>query len=401
MQILSLNVRGFAVKGKFGWVCNIYIKERPSIAVFQETKCGSVNDNWVRALWGESNFGYVQKEVVGKSGGLLLIWDSNVFDVIESWGCEFFLAIRGIWSRSGIESIIVNIYVPHNDREKIEMWDLLDKLINSIDSSWLLVGDFNEVRAPTDRQNSQFHQYRADRFNEFINRNRLIEIGISERKFTRISDDGLKFSKLDRFLVSDNFHSLWDDLSVIALDRHLSDHCPLMLRDKVVDYGPKPFKVFEEWFNCVEVDNIISVTWKKPVHGLRKDCIFRDRLKNVKSALREWSKSNFGGLDKEINELKKEAMDWEIKAEARSLGDSDRKIWLDCRRRWIDKERVKSNMLKQKARIKWILEGDENSKFFHASIRRRYNKCNIRGLNINGVWVEDPILVKNAVFEYY
>ncbi|XP_071741365.1 uncharacterized protein [Rutidosis leptorrhynchoides] len=58
-------------------------------------------------------------------------------------------------------------------------------------------------------------------------------------------------------------------------------------------------------------------------------------------------------------------------------------------------------MLKQKARIRWNLEGDENSKYFHASIRRKYNKCNIRGLNINGLWVEEPRVVNSTVLEHF
>ncbi|XP_071727641.1 uncharacterized protein [Rutidosis leptorrhynchoides] len=323
MKILSLNVRGFAVKGKFGWVRNICVSERPCLAVFQETKCGKINDNWISALWGGSNFGYVQKEAVGSSGRLLCIWDSSVFEAIDCTGGDCFIAIRGKWVKSGSESIIVNVYGPYNDRDKKAMWESLDSLIQSFESSWLLVGDFNEVRTPDDRLNSQFNHVRADRFNEFINRNGLIEIDISERKFMRISDDGVKFSKIDRFLVNNRFLSLWDDLSVVALDRHLSDHCPLILRDKVIYYGPKPFKVFDEWFNCEEVDKVIMEAWEQPIRGSRKDYNFRDRLKNVKKSLKEWSSNKFGGLDKGIDALKKEAMEWELKAETNALSETE------------------------------------------------------------------------------
>ncbi|XP_071709267.1 uncharacterized protein [Rutidosis leptorrhynchoides] len=401
MKILSLNVRGFAVKGKFGWVRSICLKERPCVAVFQETKCKEVSKTWIHSLWGDLNCGFIQKGVVGKSGGLLMVWDKSAFEVVSSTSCEFFFAIRGKWKNSGEESTIVNVYGPHSDRKKKLMWELLDKLMGSINSKWLLCGDFNEVRTSSDRLNSQFHQSRADLFNGFISRNSLVEIPISGRKFTRISDDGVKFSKLDRFLVSDGFLLLWDDLSIIALDRNLSDHCPLILRDRVLDYGPRPFKVFDEWLNCVDVGNVIKEAWEKPIVGSRKDCAFRDKLKNIKVALKNWSHNNFGSLDTEINDLKKEAMMWELKAETNTLSESDRATWLDCRRRWVEKERVKCNMLKQKAKVKWILDGDENSKFFHATLRRKYNKCNFRGLLVDGVWHEDPVFVKDTIFAHF
>ncbi|XP_071713545.1 uncharacterized protein [Rutidosis leptorrhynchoides] len=285
---------------------------------------------------GGSNFGYVQKEASGRSGDLLVIWDSNAFDIIECTGCDNFFAIRGKWITSGFESIIVNVYGPHNDRGKEALWDSLEGLIQSVDTSWLLVGDFNEVRVLEDRLNSQFIQSRADRFNEFIIRNGLIEIEINGRKFTRISDDGLKFSRLDRFLVNNSFLNLWEDLS--------------------------------------EVDKIVMDAWGHPIRGSRKDCMFRDMLKNVKRALRDWSSKKSGTLDDEIESYKREAMEWELKADSTNLTEQDRDRWLECRRHWVEKENIKSNMLKQKARLKWALEGDEHSKFFHASIRRKNSK---------------------------
>ncbi|XP_071699116.1 uncharacterized protein [Rutidosis leptorrhynchoides] len=280
------------------------------------------------------------------------------------------------------------------------MWESLSGLIQNVDWAWLLCGDFNEVRDSSDRINSQFHPFRAERFNKFIRENNLIDIPISGKRFTRVSDDGVKLSKLDRFLVTENFINLWDDLSVIALDRRLSDHCPLVLRDKIIDFGPKPFKVFDEWFNCDDVGDIILGAWKESVRGSRKDCNFRDKLKNVKSALKTWSKNTFGKLDCDIVELKKEAREWEIKAETNQISSDEREIWLECRRKWIEKEKVKSNMLKQKARVRWIIEGDENSKYFHSSIRRKNNKCNIRGLNINGIWNENPCEIKDAISDH-
>ncbi|XP_071741927.1 uncharacterized protein [Rutidosis leptorrhynchoides] len=346
MKILSLNVRGFGVEGKFGRVKGLCFSEKPGIAVFQETRCRHLEDSWVEALWGMSEFVFIQKEAVGNSGGMLIIWDTKSFVVDSAAGNEFYLAIRGKWFGTNNEVIIVNVYGPHNDCAKKKMWEALDNLMGNFDVGWVLCGDFNEVREESDCLNCSFHQSRARRFNDFIIRNNLIEIPIGGRKFTRVSDDGRKFSKLDRFLVSDSFINMWQDLSVMALDRRESDHCPIVLRDKIMDFGPKPFNIFDEWLHREGIDRVIHDGWEKPIHGVKKDCCFRDKLKNVKVELRAWSKREFGNLDEEIKSLKETALIWEKKAESGMLTDSERLCWLDCRKNWLAKEKTKANMLR-------------------------------------------------------
>ncbi|XP_071727942.1 uncharacterized protein [Rutidosis leptorrhynchoides] len=271
MKILSLNVRGFAVEGKFGWVKNICYNERPSIAVFKEIKCRNIEYWWVESLWGNRDFGYVQKDVVGNSGGLLIVWDTSWFEVSNAMINDYFLAIKGCWKNLGKESIIVNVYGPHCDSGKRRFWNYLDGLLNSCDTAWVICEDFNEVRDHTDILNSDFIQHRANWFNDFISRNNLIDIPINGKKFTRVNGDGVKLSKLDKFFVSDRFLQLWEDLSTIALDRFLSNHFPIILRDKVIDFGPKPFKIFDEWLFNDGVDKVIEKAWALPVKGCKLD----------------------------------------------------------------------------------------------------------------------------------
>ncbi|XP_071719408.1 uncharacterized protein [Rutidosis leptorrhynchoides] len=348
MKIASLNVRGFGSGevSKFGDVRNLCISERPSILPLQETKCHSRDDKWFFALWGSMDCGFTQKEMIGKSGGQMLVWDTNIFEVNSELVSEFFIAIRGKWKSSGKESIIVNVYGPHDDVKKKKMWDSLDHVMNITDVSWILCGDFNEVRGPSERLNCEFFRNRAIRFNEFITRNGLVEIPLGGRKFTRISDDGIKMSKLDRFLVSDTFLPLWPDLKVVALDRKFSNHCPIMLMDSDVDFGPKPFKIFDEWFRIDGVEDTILKSWGEVISGNRKDCVFRNKLKRLKFVLKEWSKNHLGGIDLEIQNAKNIANDFESKAETGLLSSVDHEAWLDSRKTWLEKERIKANMLK-------------------------------------------------------
>ncbi|XP_071713036.1 uncharacterized protein [Rutidosis leptorrhynchoides] len=131
-----------------------------------------------------------------------------------------------------------------DDIGKTRLWESLSKFLGVDDEAWILCGDFNEVREESDRLNCEFIEYRAKWFNDFISNNRLMEIPLGGRNFTRISDDGLKFSKIDRFLCTEKFFSMWKDVSAVALERKISDHCPIMLKEEGKNFGPKPFKIF-------------------------------------------------------------------------------------------------------------------------------------------------------------
>ncbi|GJX93118.1 reverse transcriptase domain, reverse transcriptase zinc-binding domain protein [Tanacetum coccineum] len=197
---------------------------------------------------------------------------------------------------------------------------------------WCICGDFNVVRRQEDRLNSQINVKEIEDFNNFINITRLVEIPLGGRKFTRISDDGLKFSKLDRVLVSEGFKNKWGNLSMVALARKCSYHCPIVLKDMDVDFGPKPFRVFDVWLKEADIENVV---------------------------LRE------------------------------------------ARRLWMDKKREKTFMLRQKARVRWNIDGDENSKFFHSFVKRRNKKNNIRGIMVDDLWCEDPEKIKEETYRFY
>lgn len=94
-------------------------------------------------------------------------------------------------------------------------------------------------------------------------------------------------------------------------------------------------------------------------------------------------------------------MKWELEAETNTLSEEDRQKWMDTRILWIEKDRMQSESLKQKSRVKWNLEGDANTKFFHSSVKRRQSRNHISGLMVDGTWATTPNQIIKESFEYF
>ncbi|GJY59330.1 RNA-directed DNA polymerase, eukaryota [Tanacetum coccineum] len=55
----------------------------------------------------------------------------------------------------------------------------------------------------------------------------------------------------------------------------------------------------------------------------------------------------------------------------------------------------------QKAKIRWAIEGDENSKFFHGIINKKHSQLAIHGVLADGDWIVEPSLVKNEFLKHF
>ncbi|KAK3183588.1 hypothetical protein Dsin_030874 [Dipteronia sinensis] len=53
------------------------------------------------------------------------------------------------------------------------------------------------------------------------------------------------------------------------------------------------------------------------------------------------------------------------------------------------------------SRVKWLQDGDCNSSFFHASIKRRQYMNVLSSLSINGVLTDDRLIIRDHIIEFY
>ncbi|KAL7587442.1 hypothetical protein Lser_V15G40495 [Lactuca serriola] len=306
-----------------------------------------------------------------------------------------YLAISGHWKCVPGITTFVNVYGPQSTTDKRALWSELITLKNGHSGTRVFLGDFNAVRFEHERFNYVFCKATAIDFNRFITEADLHEFNMGGSKFTYLRDDGFKLSKIDRFLVCSNFISIQPLSSVIALARDHSDHSPLILKPSNYNFGPIPFRFFNSWLLKDDFNVMFKNTWESFCGFGAPDRFLAAKLKILKNAIRDWTKVKSNTEHSILIQLKTKVEKLESIAEFRLLTEVERISWRDDKKKIMELERLKKLDMQQMAKIKWATDGDENTRFFHGTLKQKSRKNRIHGLNINGEWISDPIVIKS------
>ncbi|GJR51854.1 RNA-directed DNA polymerase, eukaryota [Tanacetum coccineum] len=393
---------GLAQKTKKDWVRELCIRNKVNFLAIQETKMELMDELCVRNCWGNMQYDHAVSDAVGNSGGILCIWDPNCFSKESVTISDFFVIIRGTWRLTGQKFLMIAVYAPQDSRDKITLWDFLHHEISKWKGESIVMGDFNEVRFKSDRFGSNFNVNGAYSFNSFISRAGLVEVVLGGCRYTWSLKNATKMSKLDRFLVSENLLISTPHLNAITLERYLSDHRPILLKENYFDYGPTPFRFFHHWIGMEGFSKLVEDTWKSsPSTDENAMKYLFGKFKHLKNTIREWTKNSQLCRKNVKTQFKKDLEAINQIIDSGKGSEEDIQMRSEIMLKLRDCDEIDSVELAQKAKIKWAIEGDENSKFYHGMLNKKRNNLSIRGVLVDGVWVDDPKEVKKEFFEHF
>ena len=111
---------------------------------------------------------------------------------------------------------------------------------------------------------------------------------------------------------------------------------------------------------------------------------FKLKLQQLKKAIRTWNQNRNKGIKVEIIKVKTKLEEID-KILDHGHGSSEvLKHRLELMKDLDVKKKLENMDNVQKAKVKWSIEGDENSKFFHGIINKKKSTLAIRGMMVNG-----------------
>uniref|UniRef100_A0A803LW18 Uncharacterized protein n=1 Tax=Chenopodium quinoa TaxID=63459 RepID=A0A803LW18_CHEQI len=216
----------------------------------------------------------------------------------------------------------------------------------SIDSPWVVLGDFNCILEAEERIGAPVSWREMADFRAYIE-----DCDLSDMKY------------------SGNFYT-WNNKQTSEVGDF--DHCPGIVHVyPEQQVGKKPFRYFNMWSKRSEFRDLVLGAWHNEVEGTPMYKIVK-KLKMVKKSLIELNKFGCQNVEIQYN-LAKQKLD-------------------SCQ----------SALHSNPAKTDWIVDGDQNTTLFHKSLRKRNMQNRVYTIkNLNGENVDSMSEVPKAFLDYY
>jgi hypothetical protein len=239
-------------------------------------------------------------------------------------------------------------------------------------------------------------------FNSIIDHHGLVEFELKNRLYTWSNNHSdPTFEKLDRFLASPDWDLAYNNVSVLGLNRSFSDHAPLCLQTGTIPSARKDFRYELCWKLRPDFHNLVRSNWSLSVSVTHSLDVWKLKLKRLRQNLKGWNSNIVGHYKKLKKDLIEKIDTLDKVSETSGLSDADRFLKLDLEynlKKIVNEENIS---LRQKARDKFLLEGDENSKYFHLLAKLKKRKLKILMLSHGDIVAHDDHGINDLATSFY
>ncbi|GJX80091.1 RNA-directed DNA polymerase, eukaryota, reverse transcriptase zinc-binding domain protein [Tanacetum coccineum] len=158
-----------------------------------------------------------------------------------------------------------------------------------------------------------------------------------------------------------------------------SDHAPAVIEIPVISGAkPRPFKFANFLADKGEFLPTVKKVWDSHIPGHAMFSVV-SKLKLLKKPFRKLKFAQ-GDLAKKVLDSRHELERVQAMMVDDSFNPVLRKKETECLRAYKDAMRDEESMLKQRAKVSWLSEGDSNTKYFHNSVKGNLNRNRIESV---------------------
>ncbi|WKA08526.1 hypothetical protein VitviT2T_026242 [Vitis vinifera] len=334
----------------------------------------------------------------GAAGGVLVFWDNRVVDLLEVEEGIFSVSCLFKNCMDGMRWVFTGVYGPVCRRDREVFWEELGSIKGLWRDPWCVGGDFNMIRYPEERSRGGELSASMKRFTEVVEDLELRDYPLQGGLFTwRGGLNNQSQSRLDRFLVTDEWDRMFNGAMQGILARPVSDHSPILLEDGGLKRGPSPFRFENMWLEERGFMDQLKSWWGSLSFTGSLSFVLDAKLKALKGLLKTWNKEVFGVIETKKREALSQVVYWDTVENHSTLSLEDceaRKEAQEAYKTWVLREEIS---WRQRSRELWLKEGDNNTKFFHRMANAHSRRNWLSRLKVDDCWHTEELELKNSV----
>ena len=398
-KLFFWNVRGLNDPDKHAPFCDWLKFHQPIFGSILETH---IKDQNLTQLMPKLcyRWNYISNHSSDEDGRIIVIWKDPVKVRVLSQSrqqvtCEVLLPATAPFTYTAI-------YGSNERVERAGLWVELLHLyqwLNLSNIPWILGGDFNEIIHHSEHSLFEVNSI-SPQMAEF--RDSLHQMGMFDLRFqgplftwSNHQPDSPITKKLDRLLVNSHAISLFPNSTTTFLPPEMSDHCPciLDLAHQLPLAGTKPFRFFNYLTKHPLFHQSVLEAWNQAgsmAFTLTNLCW---KQKSVKGVLKRINRENFSNIQVrvlETNSLLQAVQVQALQTPSPQLLEDERQL----HQKWLFLRQIEESYFRQKSRVNWLGEGDQNTAYFFRIFQTRTSYNTIRSFLLSsGVMLTDPYLM--------
>ncbi|XP_042520417.1 uncharacterized protein LOC122093928 [Macadamia integrifolia] len=337
-----------------------------------------------------------------KVPNLWIIWKLGVSRPVVAGMSDQYISVIFDWPGSK-----VGISFVHASSFKImrrQLWLDLELSISDL-VPWSVMGDFNATLFSHEKRGpGKFNLGSAAEFQAMVDACELLSIPSQGKKFTWTNNRrrGHSVAVLDRSFCNGKWIDVFRNVKQRVLVSSVSDHAPLMVvSDDVQRPTNIPFRFHSFWMENDQFISVVEEAWKTSIGG-NPIFVLAQKLKQVKENLKVWARANFPNLNDEVDKAKLELKKVQDMIEVAGMNDELFNREADAKTVLLKANQMYEKLWAEKAKLRWMKNGDCNSKFFHLSVKLRRLKNQITSLKKeDGTWVSDQQGISSYVSDFF